>query len=89
MNFSGATFLLFFLPITILIYKCLPVKVRNLFLTLASLVFCMFAGVISTIVIILSILINFLFGYFLLRCSEVCINHFRIIHECIMMDILQ
>ena len=68
MNFSGATFLLFFLPITILIYKCLPVKVRNLFLTLASLVFCMFAGVISTIVIILSILINFLFGYFLVRC---------------------
>ena len=36
-----------------------------------------------------NILWIFLFGYFLLRCAEVRINHFRIIHECIMMDILQ
>lgn len=67
MNFSSIAFLFFFLFITVIIYKCLPQRIRNLFLVAASLVFCFTASPISALIAVISTVINFLMGFFIAR----------------------
>ena len=60
MLFSSLVFILFFLPITLGLYYLLPRKFKNIFLLLGSIVFYAWGGVSYTIVLLLSILVNFL-----------------------------
>lgn len=62
MVFSSAIFLFFFLPLVLLIYYLLKIEYRNTFLLCASLAFYAWGEPKFVFIIILSILINYVFG---------------------------
>ncbi len=66
MVFSSPIFLFVFLPVTYLVYRLLPgLPLRNAWLTLASLVFFSFGQLPYLVLLLISVLINFLFGLWL------------------------
>ena len=67
MVFSSAVFLFAFLPLTIFGYFLLPRKWRNAYLMLASLVFYAWGEPKFVLVMIASILMNYLFGLLVVR----------------------
>jgi alginate O-acetyltransferase complex protein AlgI len=62
MVFSSILFLYLFLPITLLSYYLINIKYRNNLLLLASLIFFAWGGVSLTVILIGSILLNYIFG---------------------------
>lgn len=66
MVFSSLVFLLIFLPCVIVIYYIIPKTFRNGFLLFASLLFFSWAGVRYSVLIFLSILVNFIVGRLLI-----------------------
>jgi alginate O-acetyltransferase complex protein AlgI len=62
MLFSSPVFLFLFLPLTLLGYYLSPKSVKNYWLLLASLIFFAWGGVSYTIILIVSIILNYLFG---------------------------
>ena len=60
MLFSSLLFLFAFLPIILIAYYLLPVKFRNYFLLLTSIIFYAWGGVDYTIILISSVFFNFL-----------------------------
>ena len=62
MLFSSLVFLYIFLPITLLGYYITPRKFKNPFLFLASMVFFAWGGASYSLLLIVSILLNFIFG---------------------------
>lgn len=67
MVFSSAAFLFAFLPITLAGYYLLPKKCRNVFLTLLSLLFYAWGEPKFVLVMLVSILANYLFGLLVAR----------------------
>ena len=66
MVFSSPVFLFAFLPVTYLGYRLLPgLPLRNAWLTLASLVFFSFGQLPYLVLLLISVLINYLFGLWL------------------------
>ena len=63
MLFSSTIFLFLFLPITLLLFYLAKSSIRNIVLLFASLVFYAWGGVSYTAILIISILLNYLFGY--------------------------
>ncbi len=61
MLFSSLTFLFYFLPTLIALYYILPKKFRNHLLLFSSLLFFAYGGVSYSVILILSILFNYLF----------------------------
>ena len=70
MVFSSSIFLFCFLPLVLLIYYLLKVEYRNLFLLCASLFFYAWGEPRFVFVIILSILINYIFGLAIYFCQQ-------------------
>ena len=70
MVFSGLTFLIVFLPITILLYYLLPLKGKNVLLLFASLIFYSWGEPIYILLMLYSILFNYTFGLLLARFRE-------------------
>ena len=70
MVFSSAAFLFAFLPLTLAGYFLLPRKFRNVFLTLASLLFYAWGEPKFVFIMILSILMNYVFGLLVARREE-------------------
>ena len=67
MVFSSPIFLFVFLPVTYLGYRLLPgLPLRNAWLTLASLIFFSFGQLPYLVLLLISVLINYLFGLWLL-----------------------
>lgn len=62
MIFSSLLFLYLFLPLTLLGYYLIQKEYRNTFLLLASLVFFAWGGASFTLILIFSIVLNYLFG---------------------------
>lgn len=62
MLFNSLVFLYIFLPITLLVYYLVPRIVKNYFLLFASLVFFAWGGVSLTLLLLVSILMNYFFG---------------------------
>ncbi len=64
MVFSSLTFLLYFLPLTLIIYFMLgfSIKLQNLWLLIVSLVFYAWGEPVYIVLLLISILINYLFG---------------------------
>ena len=67
MLFSSLLFIFQFLPIFFVIYYCVPARFRNLWLFLASLFFYAWGEPRFVILILISIFINYLSGYFIQR----------------------
>lgn len=67
MVFSSAAFLFTFLPLTLAGYYLLPRNLRNIFLTAASLLFYAWGEPKFVVVMILSILMNYVFGLLVAR----------------------
>lgn len=67
MLFSSLLFLYLFLPITLLGYYLLPIRFKNYWLLLTSLIFFAWGGVSLTIILLISILLNYLFGLILYK----------------------
>ena len=66
MVFSSPVFLFAFLPVTYLGYRLLPgLPLRNAWLTLASLVFFSFGQLPYLVLLLISVLLNYLFGLWL------------------------
>ncbi|MBP2242347.1 alginate O-acetyltransferase complex protein AlgI [Cytobacillus eiseniae] len=70
MVFSSSLFLFLFLPIVLLIYYLLKLEYRNIFLLVVSLLFYAWGEPKFVIVIIASIIINYVFGIIVHLCSE-------------------
>lgn len=62
MLFSSLLFLYLFLPLTLLGYYLIDKNYRNYWLLLASLVFFAWGGISFTIILLISIVLNYLFG---------------------------
>ncbi|MBR6873366.1 MAG: MBOAT family protein [Ruminococcus sp.] len=63
MTFSSVIFLFVFLPVTFLLYAVIPQKTaRNIILAAASLVFYAFGEPIAVIIMVISIIFNYIFG---------------------------
>jgi alginate O-acetyltransferase complex protein AlgI len=62
MLFSSLIFLYSFLPITLFGYYVLPYKFRNYWLLIASIIFFAWGGIKYTLVLILSVAMNYCFG---------------------------
>ena len=62
MLFSSLVFLYAFLPMVILGYYLSPIRIKNYWLLLLSLVFFAWGGVSFTAILVVSILFNYLFG---------------------------
>ena len=67
MVFSSAAFLFAFLPLTLAGYYLLPKRFRNVFLTLASLLFYAWGEPKFVLVMLLSILVNYVLGLLVVR----------------------
>ncbi|HEY9114978.1 MAG TPA: MBOAT family O-acyltransferase [Bacteroidales bacterium] len=67
MLFSSPLFLYLFLPLTLLLFYFSDAKLKNGVLLFASLVFFAWGGVAYSIILVLSILVNYLFGYLVSR----------------------
>ncbi len=70
MIFSSTLFLYLFLPITLFGYYLLPRMFRNYWLLLASLIFFAWGGVSYTLILVVSIVANYLFGLFIQKNIE-------------------
>lgn len=70
MVFSSNIFLFLFLPIVLVIYYLLNEKYRNIFLTLSSLVFYFVGERKFVVIIIASIILNYLFGIIIERINR-------------------
>ncbi len=70
MVFSSAAFLFTFLPLTLGGYYLLPRRCRNIFLTLASLLFYAWGEPKFVLIMILSILMNYVFGLLVAKQEE-------------------
>ncbi len=70
MLFSSITFLFYFLPIVLIIYYFLREKYRNIFLLLASLLFYAWGEPKFVIIMIVSIIINYLFALGIDKCKK-------------------
>ncbi len=62
MLFSSLVFLYIFLPVTLLVYYVINPKLRNSFLFLASLIFFAWGGVSYSLILIISIILNYVIG---------------------------
>ncbi len=65
MVFSSFTFLIIFLPFTLVVYFILPHKHRNLFLLIMSLIFYMWGSPQYLLVMIGVIIANYFFGIYI------------------------
>jgi alginate O-acetyltransferase complex protein AlgI len=70
MVFSSLVFLFIFLPIVLLVYYIIPTKAKNVFLLLSSLIFFAWGGVSYSLILISSLLINYISGVFIYRCPH-------------------
>ena len=70
MVFSSLPFLFFYLPVVLLIYKLSPLKLRNLFLLIASLFFYGWGEPIYILIMFASILIDYTHGMLVERWRE-------------------
>lgn len=70
MVFSSVIFLFLFLPLVLLGHMLLPVRFRNLFLTVASLVFYAWGETTYTLVILASIVVNYVTGILIDRSPD-------------------
>ena len=70
MVFSSLPFLFFYLPVVLLIYKLSPLKLRNLFLLLASLFFYGWGEPIYILIMFVSIFIDYTHGMLVERWRE-------------------
>lgn len=70
MVFSGLPFLFFYLMMVVLIYRLTPLKLRNLFLLLASLAFYGWGEPVYILIMILSILVDYTHGMLVERWRE-------------------
>ena len=70
MVFSSLEFLFVFLPVTLLVYFCVPHKVRNLVLLLFSLLFYGWGEPLYVFLMIFTIVIDYLGGYFVGRWQD-------------------
>jgi len=68
MIFSSLTFLLFFLPATLILYFLIPMKGKNLILLLMSLLFYAWGEPVYVVLMIYSILVNYLMGRLMDSC---------------------
>lgn len=79
MVFSSLTFLFFFLPISLLIYSFMPNnKLKNIVFLAFSLMFYFFGEPKKIIVILFSIILNYLFGLFMQSKYKKCMLLFAI-----------
>lgn len=62
MLFSSITFLLIFLPVTLVLYFVVPHKFRNIIMLIASLIFYAWGEPVYIILMLLSILLNYICG---------------------------
>ena len=62
MLFSSVTFLFFFLPIVFTLYYISPKKIKNYTLLLFSIIFYAWGGILYLPLLIISIMINYIFG---------------------------
>lgn len=62
MLFSSLTFIFLFLPVVLAVYYLAPLKIRNLLLLLASLIFYAWGELVYVVLMILSILLNYCCG---------------------------
>lgn len=62
MSFTSNTFLFIFLPFTVIFHYFLPMKIKNIFLILMSLIFFIWLNPKLIVVIIFSILTNYIIG---------------------------
>ncbi|SCJ39633.1 D-alanyl-lipoteichoic acid biosynthesis protein DltB [uncultured Clostridium sp.] len=67
MLFSSITFLFYFLPIVLIGYFITPKKFRNYILLLASIVFYAWGGLLYLPLLLISIIMNYLFGLFIAK----------------------
>ena len=70
MVFSTPLFLFYFLPLVLLVYYVMPVRFRNLVLMLASLFFYYWGEQAYTVIMILSIVIDYTHGILVHRCKQ-------------------
>lgn len=66
MVFSSPIFLFFFFPLVYIGYQCLPQRLRNAWLALASVVFYAFGQPVYVLLLLASVLANYLFGRLLM-----------------------
>lgn len=60
MTFSSAAFLFVFLPLTVILYHCLPgIRAKNLLLSIVSVLFYAFGEPIYVLLLLLSVLVNY------------------------------
>ncbi len=70
MVFSSLLFLFLFLPIVLAIYYGIPLKAKNIFLLLASFIFFAWGGVGYSIILVISLIINYIFGLLIDKASK-------------------
>ena len=70
MVFSTPLFLFYFLPLVLLVYYVMPVRFRNLVLLIASLFFYYWGEQSYTVIMLLSIVIDYTHGLIVHRCKE-------------------
>ena len=70
MVFSTPLFLFYYLPLVLLIYYVTPVRFRNLVLLIASLFFYYWGEQVYTVIMLLSIVIDYTHGIIVHRCKE-------------------
>ncbi len=71
MTFSSVTFLFMFLPVTFILYAIIPQKtVRNIILVIASLVFYAYGEPVAVMIMLISILFNWIFGLWAAKGSK-------------------
>ncbi len=69
MVFSSLIFLVIFLPVTLLLYYISPVRLRNLWLLIVSLIFYSWGEPVYILLMVFSILLNFVLGLLIDRIS--------------------
>ncbi|MCD8301360.1 MAG: hypothetical protein LUC41_09400 [Clostridiales bacterium] len=62
MTFSSIPFLFIFLPVTLIVYYLVPKKLKNIVFLIASLLFYAFGSVLYLLLLIASVVINYLLG---------------------------
>ncbi|MBQ6223177.1 MAG: MBOAT family protein [Solobacterium sp.] len=67
MVFSSLTFLFAYLPVVLLVYFLVPVALRNLVLLIVSLFFYGWGEPVYVVIMVISIIINWIFGNFISR----------------------
>ena len=65
MVFTSPTFLFAFLPVVLFLYYLAPSKIKNLILLIASLFFYAWGELVFVLVLVFSIIVNYIFGHLL------------------------